>query len=129
MTPKNLIIIKRLAGLAFGIAFLMGLVIFGRVGTEYISIPTARTIFMVSGGIALFLNLISFQSSKQNTIYSLIYWIGTIVLFVGLLFFMMHWPYSKYIITIGLAISGISFFVSSDSDIQTKKDSELLDDL
>lgn len=118
--------IKRISGFAFGIAFLMIIIIFTDIGTKYIASSTARTIFMISGGIALFLNLINFQDSRHNPFFSFVYWVGSIVVFVGLVFFIMHWPYSMEIFIGGMLLTGASFFIPASR--QKKNDSELLDD-
>ena len=128
MTTKQQQLLKRLAGLAFAISFLMAIVLFTRTGTQYISFITAKYVFIISGAIALFLNLINFQASKHNPIYSLTYWSGSIVLFVGLIFFLMRWPYGFYIIITGLAITGLSFLIPADAKIEkNESDRDILD--
>lgn len=121
--------LKRLASVAFAISFLMGIVLYTGYGRQYISYPTARTIFVISGGAALLLNLFSFQSSKHNIAYSLIFWTGSVVLFVGLVFMLMALPYSNYILFTGLGITGISFFLPADLIEPKDKDEGLIDDL
>lgn len=126
-------IIKRIAAVCFAVAFLMAIVLFARVGYEYISIPTARIVFMVSGAAALVLNLFSFQQSgrksgKNNPTFNLIFWFGSLVLFVGLIFRFNHWPYHKYIVIAGLAVTGISFFLSPSLITGRSDNSDVLDD-
>jgi hypothetical protein len=120
-------IIKRIATVAFAIAFLMAIVLFTGYGRNYISISTARTVFLISGAIALGLNLFSFQASKHNPVFSFFYWTGAIVLFTGLVFQFMHWPYDKIIVFSGLGITGISFFLTPEL-VAPKENSDLLDD-
>lgn len=123
-------LIKRIASICFAVAFLMAIVLFGRVGTSYISVPTARIVFMIAGASALILNLFSFQSGKQNqnTAFNLAFWFGSIILFVGLIFQFMHWPYYKVILIAGLAITGISFFLSPTLITGKSDNSDVLDD-
>ena len=125
---RNLKVLKRGAAVAFGVAFLMALVIFFGYGRQYISVQNARTIFMISGAIALLLNLLSFQATKQNILFSLLYWAGSLVLFAGLTFFLMRWPYARPIIFVGMGITGISFFFSTPEPKKEDND-ELLDNL
>tara|TARA_Y100000385_G_scaffold275174_1_gene319224 strand:+ start:5246 stop:5617 length:372 start_codon:yes stop_codon:yes gene_type:complete len=120
-------LIKRLASAAFAIAFLMGIVLFTGYGRQYISLPNARIVFMISGAIALALNLFSFQSSKHNPVFSFFYWAGSIILFTGLVFQLMVWPYSQYIVFTGLGITGISFFLTPEMIESKDDDSEILD--
>ena len=121
-------IIKRIASVCFAIAFLMAIVLFARVGYEYISIPTARIVFMVAGAAALILNLFSFQSGKHNPTFNLVFWFGSLVLFIGLVFQFMYWPYHKYIVIAGLGITGISFFLSPSLISGKSDNSDVLDD-
>ena len=121
-------LIKRIASSCFAIAFLMAIVLFARVGTGYISMSTARIIFMVAGASALILNLFSFQSSKQNPIFTLVFWLGSVVLFVGLIFQFKHWPYHQVIVIVGLGVTGISFFLSPSLLIGKSENSDVLDD-
>lgn len=121
-------ILKRIAAVFFAIAFLMAIVLFTRVGAEYIPLSIARIVFIVSGAIALVLNLFSFQSGKHNPTFNLVFWLGSIVLFVGLIFQVMHWPYSRYIIIGGLGITGISYFLGPTLITGKSDNSDVLDD-
>lgn len=121
-------LIKRISSICFAIAFLMALLLFARVGTRYISMSTARVIFMISGASALILNLFSFQSSKHNPVFSLVFWLGSIVLFIGLIFQFQHWPYHQIIVISGLAITGISFFLSPSLLTGKPNNTDVLDD-
>lgn len=121
-------LIKRIASICFAIAFLMAIVLFARVGNNYISMSTARIIFMIAGASALVLNLFSFQSSKQNPVFTLVFWLGSVVLFVGLIFQFKHWPYHQIIVIVGLAITGISFFLSPSLLTGETDTSDVLDD-
>ena len=121
--------LKKVAGIAFGIAFLMAIVLFTGNGRSYISIPTAKIIFIGSGAIGLFLNLLSFQSGKNGSIFSFFYWAGSLVVFLGLIFLIMRWPYGYYIVIGGMAILGISFFLPEKLNDNKKPNADLLDDL
>jgi hypothetical protein len=123
-------ILKRIAAVCFAIAFLMAIVIFTRYGSEYISIWTARIIFIVSGALALVLNLFSFQSGKgkNNPSFNLVFWFGSLVLFVGLILQFMHLPYNRYIVIAGLAITGISYFLGPNLITGKSDNSDVLDD-
>lgn len=121
--------LKKLGGIAFGIAFLMAIVLFTGNGRNYISLSTAKTIFIISGAIGLFLNLLSFRSGKNGSVFSFVYWAGSIIVFLGLIFLLMHWPYGYYIVIGGMAVLGISFILPEKLLTAQKEDSDLLDDL
>lgn len=121
-------ILKRLAGIFFAIAFLMALVLFANIGREYIPLPVARMIFMISGAIGLVLNLLSFQSGKNSPAFNFLYWAGSIITFAGLVFMQMHWPYGYYILLGGVAIIGASFVIPFGmKDEETNDQNDLLD--
>jgi hypothetical protein len=121
-------LLKRIAGISFAIAFMMAIILFTNIGRNYISFPTAKTIFIVAGAVGLLLNLLSFRSGKQNAGFNFIFWSGMIVLFIGLIFKIMHLPYGIYIVLGGMIITGISFFISSDVISGETNESDLLDD-
>lgn len=119
-------IVKKIAGICFALAFAMALVLFAGIGRTYISLFTARWIFMIAGALGLMLNLISFQVGKHQPLFSFIYWSGSIVLFAGLIFMQFRLPYSQYILITGVLVLGLSFVLPSDFD-QKKNEDDLLD--
>jgi len=121
-------ILKRIAAVCFAIAFLMAIVIFTGTGLEYISRGTAKIIFLCVGALGLLLNLFSFRYGKQNEGFNFFYWLGSIILFIGLTFQMMNWPFSFYIIIAGLLVIGISFFYNPNPDDDNSAKNDLLDD-
>lgn len=121
---KNL---KRAAAISFAIAFIMAINLFGEIGRSVISLPTARLIFIAAGGVGLILNLITFQTGKFHPVYNFMYWIGSIVVFLGLVFLLMNWPYSKFILIAGMLLVGVSFFLPKSMVERSPNDSDLLD--
>ena len=119
---------KKIASVCFGLAFLMSIVIFTGYGSSWISIPVAKTFFLVLGGLALILNLISYRFGKNDPSFSLFYWLGTVVLFIGLIHMILHWPFAYYILTAGMLMVGISFFIPKGTIEPTQSDNELLDE-
>lgn len=128
MSTKTQEILKRIAGFSFGIAFLMAILLFGGLRQNVISMSTARIIFMICGGIGLLFNLITFQSGKNSMLFNFLYWIGSIILFVGLIFLQMHWPFGFQIILGGIITLGLSFVLPSSLVNKEDKNEELLDD-
>ena len=126
MNEKKAEWIKRIAGISFAVAFLMSLVLFANVGRQYISIYTAKMIFIAAGAIGLFLNLLTFQSGKNSAIFNFSYWVGSIVLFTGLVFLQFRLPYGFQIIVVGLILLGLSFILPTRL-LEKKDDSDILD--
>ena len=118
-------IFKRIASTFFAFAFLMAIVLFTGTGSQYIGSSTARIIFLGAGAIGLVLNLISFRFGKHNAGFNLFFWLGSIVIFIGLTFMMMHFPYSMVILIVGMTIVGLSFIYSPS--LKEEDDDELLD--
>lgn len=122
-------IFQRIASVCFGLAFLMAIVMYTRVGSQYISISTARILFLSLGGIGLLLNLLTYKLGKGDSNFNFFYWIGSVILFIGLTFMSLHRSYGFYIVIAGMVILGISFFYTpkiDDDDDSAKND--LLDD-
>lgn len=120
-------ILKKLAGVAFGVAFLMAIVLFTNIGRQYIPLYVARYIFIGSGAIALLLNLVSFQSGKSSPLFNFLYWAGSIVVFIGLVFFIMHWPYGFYLLLIGMGVTGLSFLLPANAGQPVEENEDILD--
>jgi hypothetical protein len=120
-------LLKRTAAICFAIAFLMAIVLFAGYGRSFMSPGTARILFLIFGASGLLLNLLSFRFSKQDAGFNLVYWFGSIILFIGLVFMMMHWPYGFYILLAGLFTVGISFIIPSGLLDKKEKNDEILD--
>ena len=120
-------IFKRIAGVAFALSFLMAIVLFADVGRQYISLITAKYTFISAGAVALLFNLLSFESGKHNPIFSFVYWVGSLIVFTGLVFFIMRWPFGVYILTGGLVILGGSLLLSPNRKEMDKSSDDLLD--
>ncbi len=120
-------IFKRIAGVAFAVSFLMAIVLFANIGREYISLITAKYVFIGAGAIALLFNLLSFESGKHNPLFSFVYWAGSLIVFTGLVFFIMRWPYAVYILVGGLIILGGSLLLSPNRKEVDKSSNDLLD--
>lgn len=119
--------LKRVSGIAFALAFIMAIVLFTGYGSSIIPISIAKYLFFGFGAVALFTNLITFQQGKHSPIYSFAFWSASILLFVGFIFRIMHWPYSTIIMIVGLSSLGLSFFIPSTRSTEVEKDDELLD--
>jgi peptidoglycan/LPS O-acetylase OafA/YrhL len=121
-------LLKRIAAIFFAIAFLMAIVLFTGTGREYISLPLARILFLIFGASALLLNLLSFRFGKHDPGFNLVYWLGSLILFVGLVFMIRKWPYGYYLLLAGLFTVGVSFFVPAGLVDKKNNKEDILDD-
>lgn len=120
-------ILKRIAAICFALAFLMAIVLFTGTGSQYIPRLIAKFIFLAAGASGLMLNLLSFRFGKHDISFNFFYWLGSIVLFIGLTFMILHWPYGMYLVMGGMAIVGLSFFVNPKIMNDDAKNEDLLD--
>jgi chromate transport protein ChrA len=120
-------ILKRIAAIAFALAFLMAIVLFTRIGSEYISVAIAKPLFLTFGAIGLVLNFLSFRFGKHSEEFSFFFWLGTIIVFLGLTFTIMHWPFSMIILLTGFAVLGFSFIYTPPAKKSSSEENDLLD--
>jgi len=119
-------IFKKIAGFCFGLAFLAAIILFTGIGSSFISLSIARILFMVFGGAGLVFNLVAFRFGKHDPEFNLIYWLGSVIIFIGLILMMMHWSAALYIVIIGAAITGFSFIYTPNLFKEDESD-DLLD--
>ena len=83
-------IAKVISAICFALSFLVSIVLFTGHGAEFISPKNALSVFLIAGGIALVLNLISYKTGKHDPKINFYFWLGSIVVFlllVGILVF------------------------------------------
>lgn len=119
--------IKHISAICFIVAFIMALVFFAGVGRTLISSLNAKYIFIVSGAVGMMLNLIVYRTGKDKAAFNFWFWLGSIVVLIGLLFKLSHWPFSFVFIIVGAVLLGVSFYYSPMIDSEEKND-DLLDD-
>lgn len=121
-------IMKTIGGFAFIVALIFALNIFANIGREFMSRQTALYLFIGFGGIGLLLNLITFQTGKYHPVYNLVYWLGSIITFAGLISMLMRWPYARYTLIFGMLTIGVSFFLPKRWVDPKDSNPDLLDD-
>jgi len=121
-------LLKNFGGVCFAIAFVLVINIYGGIGREYISLTTAKYLFLGFGGLGLVLNLVTFQTGKYHPIYNLTYWGGSLVTFSGLIMNFFSIQYSDYVLIGGLIIVGVSFFLPKKYVEAKDGNPDLLDD-
>jgi len=123
-------VLKKVAGGFFILAFLMATRLYLNFGREFVPLSVAKYGFIIFGLIGLILNLLSFKYNNKNIGYNFFYWLGSIVVFSGLLFRVMNWSYNREVLIGGMVILGASFFIpTSLLSNKEKKNKDLLDDL
>ncbi|TNE54237.1 MAG: hypothetical protein EP338_08720 [Bacteroidetes bacterium] len=120
-------IYKKISSICFALAFLCAVPVFTNYFSDYISPITAKYGILIFGGIAFLANILAFQSEGKNANYNLIFWIGSIIVFAGLIFRIMHWPYGYILIILGGLVLGVSFFYNPFANREEDDKNDLLD--
>jgi heme/copper-type cytochrome/quinol oxidase subunit 4 len=120
-------VIKRIGMIGFVLAFICAVVVFSGYGSQLLSRQHAKIGMIIFGAIGLFMNLLSFKYQQENENYNILFWIGSIVIFFGLILRIERLPFSQYVIIAGTLLSGISFFFNPFSTSNRKSKDDLLD--
>jgi hypothetical protein len=120
-------IFKKLGAIGFALAFLSAIVVFTRVGTELISIPLAKVLMLIFGCLAIFMNILSFRFDSKNENNNILFWVGTMFVFIGFYMKMQYLPMYKIVLIVGLLLSALSFFFNP-FELKNNKNEDLLDD-
>jgi len=120
-------IFKRIGSICFALAFMLAIVVFANVGAEYIPREIAKTGMIISGGTALLMNLLSFRYDSYTENNNLVFWIGSVLVFAGLIMKIRYIPYNQMILIAGLGIVGLSYFYNPFAKKDTQPEDELLD--
>lgn len=122
----------KISSLAFFISLLSLTLIVMGYNPFFISYSTLFYVGVVSFGlIGFILSILSNffdvdRSKKKNKIQTFIFYIGMILVFMGIVFHLMHWPYTTILLGVGLIVSLLSFFIHGDFN-QHEKDEDILD--
>ena len=116
--------IKQLSNLLFALSFLCAIPLF--TGKSYGYRTEIQLVFFLAGAFALILSLIASRMESYKDDFNILFWIGSLVLFIGLILRTYYLPYDTYVIIGGMGISGLSYFINPfQSD--NKPNDELLD--
>ncbi|MGM0478273.1 MAG: hypothetical protein ACQERC_03540 [Bacteroidota bacterium] len=75
---------------------------------------------------SLLSNFFDRNKRKTNRLQSLIFYLGMMLVFAGLMFKFLHWPFSIHLIGLGILVSLVSFFFKGN--MTPNAEDELLDD-
>jgi hypothetical protein len=84
--------------------------------------------FYAFGGAGLLGSLLQFRFLPEEKWedFNLLFWIGSLVVFIGFVLQTLHLNYATYILILGLGVTGLSFFVNPFRKDKDEED-ELLD--
>ena len=117
-------IFKRIASICFAVAFILAIAVFTNYLEGIISKYNAKYGIIIFGGTALLMNLLSFRFDKSNENNNPVFWVGSVLIFVGLILKMQDQFLNQYILIAGLFVVGLSYFFNP-----FKKEEETNDDL
>lgn len=110
------------------LCYLLGMVCAILLYTHHtFGVPSAIRIgFYVFGGAGLLLSLLQFRFLPEDKWedFNLLFWIGSLVIFIGFVTQTLYLKYATLILIAGFAITGFSFFVNP-----FRKDKDEEDDL
>ncbi len=117
---------KRYSNILFGVAFICAALMITEKTYGYRSL--IHIVFYITGALALLLSLLSSRQETYKGDFNLLFWIGSLVVFIALLLKTYHLPYWLYAMIGGMAISGLSFFINPFSNKPDREqEDELLD--
>lgn len=116
--------LKQISNTLFAIAFLCAVPML--LGKTYGYRTLIHTIFFISGAIALVLSLVAARSEQVRQEFNIVFWIGNLLAFIGLIMKTYYLPYHDFVALGGVVISGISFFYNPFRR-ERGHDDELLD--
>ena len=119
---------SRLSFIAFFISGLSIGILYTGINPLNLSYNTLMFLFIILGLVGFLMSMLSIfldaKNRKENKIGSFVFYMGVIVVYAGLIFKFMHWPFSRPILVTGAVIALASFFIRMN---KTPKDDGLLD--
>ena len=89
---------------------------FGFRNFDFICITGVFAFGLLGFTLSILSNFFDKSKKKQkNKIQTFVFHIGMIVVFTGIIFHLMHWPFKLYLFLGGLFIIAISFFIKIDT--------------
>lgn len=116
--------IKLISNILFAISFLLAILLF--TNNTYGYKLLIRGTFLATGGIALLLNLVAARVTGNKGDFNLLFWIGSLMMYIGFVMRFQFLPGSEFPLIGGLAISAISNFYNPFNQDKSK-DEDLLD--
>ncbi|MES2555983.1 MAG: hypothetical protein V4604_07530 [Bacteroidota bacterium] len=117
--------VKQLSNLLFAFSFVCALLML--LNKTYGYRELVQIAFLVSGGIALILGLVTSRQEAYKNDFNVLFWIGSLIMYIGFLMKMYYFPNSSYILIAGMGISAIANFYNPFQSGKDREDEELLD--
>ncbi|MBI3239146.1 MAG: hypothetical protein HYZ43_09950 [Flavobacteriia bacterium] len=116
--------VKQLSNLLFAFSFICALLML--IDKTFGYRMAIQTAFLVSGGIALILGLVTSRMEAYKDDFNVLFWLGSLIMFIGFMMKMYYFPESTYVLIAGMAISAIANFYNPFQSSKDRED-ELLD--
>ncbi|HLP56487.1 MAG TPA: hypothetical protein VK151_15730 [Fluviicola sp.] len=116
--------VKQLSNILFAFSFVCALLMLLDKTYGYRSI--IQIAFLVSGAIALILGLVTARMEAYKGDFNVLFWVGSLIMFVGFLMKMYYFPYSYVFLVGGMVISAVANFYNPFQSGKDRED-ELLD--
>lgn len=116
--------LKSISTAIYVVAFACGILLF--TNRTYGYAEMLKVIFYASGGIALLLSFINSKINAAQTEFNVLFWIGALLLFVGLILKTLHFNYFLYVIGLGMIVSIGSYFYNPNQQ-NNADNNDLLD--
>lgn len=116
--------IKQISNLSFGISFICA--IFMLTDRTYGFRSQIHIVFFITGALGLILSLVASRLDSYKDDFNVLFWLGNLILFIGLVLKTYYLPYSTVMMLVGMAISFLSYFFNP-FDNKPEADDELLD--
>lgn len=117
--------IKQISNALFIVAFLCAILMLTRNTFGYR--PAIQIAFFVTGAAGLILSLIASRMDSYKEDFNVLFWIGSLIIFIGFVMRIYYLPYDMFVLFAGMAISGLSFFINPFQPNKSEKDDEILD--
>ncbi len=124
MAPR---IIKIVFNLSLALAFVSAVMLI--TGKTYGYQSSLRNVLYISGGLGIILQLYFSIFIEKNKEFNLLFWIGTVVIFIAVIMKTLNMNYFHVALLAGAGITGLSYFINpfdKKDDEQDQKD-QLLD--
>ncbi len=119
-------VFKRIGKICFAVGFLFAIFAFTNYGVQFISKNSAQTGMLIFGALAILMNLISMRFDPDSD-RNILYWVGVVFVFCGLILQMKSIPYVAFFIIGGVFLIGFSLLYNPFSKKKEQQDDELLD--
>ncbi len=116
---------KGITNISLAIAFVTGALLL--MNQTYGVREAIKYSFLVSGLLGIVMNYFTARYVDKDKEFNLIFWIGIFITYLAIVVKILHLPYYQFIIIIGAAITGFSYFFNPFSKDNEEEKDKLLD--